>query len=714
MRTRPIIRGLVFGTALVGLTALTAQGVSVARPATVADVHAATKPVPTTTLTGPTSDTTARRVLLPDGRQVTLLASGGVVADQGASMSLAQTATGYEVSPQAAGPLGLLVDPAAYNVSTLADLEAKSGGRLPLAVSYAGTRPSLPGLTWTAAHAGYLTTASAATFGAALRTKAATDVTHIALPGPTTITPQYVQHTITLKSDVTGTDANSVTAYFINVDDESRWRTSVLLQAGGQAKLSLPDGHYAVVGFFSGGSARLVVTSLTVSSDRTFTIKAAQANAPLTVSTPRPANVVDISYAVDIVDGMKQYRSFIELGQPVLVSPLPKNAPFTVLTQAQFHLVSDQSAADPYTYDLAFSGTAIAKNQHYVATPETLAAVHASFYDDGESAPESFAMVPLLPGPSASDAPLPVGTNERAVTSGVARTQYTSAGFYWEPVLDNGSLNEFFSSVGSPRAYTAGSTPELGLVRGPLHPGFAVPATPAWNLTNPRALPGCVLCRNGDNMLFGFNALADEDGDNSYILGGINITLDRNGKPILQVPSPLPLGTGVQVAAGTASYTLHYDLARPQANTSTLTNTVWTFKSGETTGAEQGNNVECGDPFVGAIVYTCRVEDLLNDTIDLPQDLHSTEQTGPTSARITVTHAPGSTVHPITAFSAQVSFDAGKTWQPTTITTATGDGSYQVAYTNPTGATAAALRVHAVDSKGSAFDQTIYRAYLVH
>jgi hypothetical protein len=76
----------------------------------------------------------------------------------------------YDIPAYALPFLDRGLNPSLFSLAALR--KAESGGRLPVRLSYAGPRPALPGITITSTGtgtaAGYLTPASARTFGAAL------------------------------------------------------------------------------------------------------------------------------------------------------------------------------------------------------------------------------------------------------------------------------------------------------------------------------------------------------------------------------------------------------------------------------------------------------------------------------------------------------------------------------------------------------------------
>src|SRR5215468_12112108 len=94
-------------------------------------------------------------------------------AARGIGAALASMTLGgrtYVIPADALPYLGRGLDPGLFDIASL--MRDQAGGRLPVEVRYAGRVPSLPGISITVAHRGsargYLTAASARTFGAAL------------------------------------------------------------------------------------------------------------------------------------------------------------------------------------------------------------------------------------------------------------------------------------------------------------------------------------------------------------------------------------------------------------------------------------------------------------------------------------------------------------------------------------------------------------------
>jgi hypothetical protein len=182
----------------------------------------------------------------------------------------------YLIPSDAVPYLGHGLDMRLFDVSAVAGFER--GGVLPVRVTYSGRVPSLPGVTITRASAGvasgYLTTASAGTFGTALAKLFASDRTRgtygtdgmfvggvrISLAGATSArAPRQgsAMHKLTVRGiDAAGQPANGGVVIVANVDDPKAFGESEKALGAfrnGVATFSVPAGTYWAVGVFGAG-----------------------------------------------------------------------------------------------------------------------------------------------------------------------------------------------------------------------------------------------------------------------------------------------------------------------------------------------------------------------------------------------------------------------------------------------------------------------------
>jgi hypothetical protein len=229
----------------------------------------------------PAASTTSRTLTLINGDRVAVTATrfGGLAARiaraaggiNGALVRLDLAGRAYETPADALPYLGRGLSPALFELSSLAG--AESAGRLPVQVGYHGGLPKLPGVTITSSRdgtaRGYLTAASATTFGTALASLLAADHAHgsygadgmfadgvsIGLPGQAAAAatrPQYVMHTLTVTgTDLAGQPDTGDLVSVFNVDNLLKFgdpveTTNVFYD--GSAKFSVPAGHYMAIG----------------------------------------------------------------------------------------------------------------------------------------------------------------------------------------------------------------------------------------------------------------------------------------------------------------------------------------------------------------------------------------------------------------------------------------------------------------------------------
>ncbi len=187
----------------------------------------------------------------------------------------------YVIPADALPYLGRGLDPGLFDIASL--LRDQARGRLPVEVRYAGRVPSLPGISITVARRGiargYLTAASARTFGAALARQFTADHARgsygqdglfagrvsISLPGaagraaqrpgPRPAGRHFPMETLTVTgTDLAGKPDTGDVVQIFNADNGLRFADpieSVNVFDKGVAKFSVPSGHYWAVGMFA-------------------------------------------------------------------------------------------------------------------------------------------------------------------------------------------------------------------------------------------------------------------------------------------------------------------------------------------------------------------------------------------------------------------------------------------------------------------------------
>ena len=323
VRRTPVVAVLV-AVLVVTMGALVAPGSAIAAPA-VGGATALRTSSATTLITGD-------RVVVSTGAAASYALVRAQATGPGAAIHQFTLAGRHYVIPAVAQAyLGTRLDPSLFDVAALAATQ-QGNGELAVTVAHTGATPRLPGLTVTADRNGvangYLTATSARAFGAALVTQWRADqsaghpastglfagVSRIAASGaPPVVTPNFPMHTLR----ITGIGTDGQTAAFgfgtlANMDD-SRVYGAFIQIVNGQARVSVPNGHYAAV--FDDftfdettGTRDAVVTvpAYTVSGDgQTLTYDARTSTVVPKVTTPRPltSSVLGLTYDRTARDG---------------------------------------------------------------------------------------------------------------------------------------------------------------------------------------------------------------------------------------------------------------------------------------------------------------------------------------------------------------------------------------------------------------------------
>jgi hypothetical protein len=324
----------------------------------------------------------------------------------------------YELPATALPYLNNGLDPALFDVAALAGRPADA---LPVTIAYHGALPSLPGVTVTRSGGGtadgYLTPASAREFGAALAAQFLDDRAHggyggrglfaagtaISLAGHTPSTravhPMSVMHTLT----VTGTDAagqpdqnDPVLVY--NVDDSRQFSDFVESEnwfADGEARFSVPEGHYVALSIFFDLDADGNVTGIrevsrpefAVTGDQAVSVAAAEATSQVTMVTPRPAVVRDGGFVFrrTAVTGPSLYVDLaVTDGAPIRVAPTATPVTIGDLQTYPYQRLTSPPGAKgtPYEYQLQYAASGVIPAQRYVVRPRDLATVDSGYYSD--------------------------------------------------------------------------------------------------------------------------------------------------------------------------------------------------------------------------------------------------------------------------------------------------------------------------------------------
>lgn len=697
-----------------------------------------------------------RTVTLINGDRVVVTRSGqGVQADavapagsglNRALVRLAVAGQAYEIPADALPYLGRGLSPGLFEVSSLLGME--SGGRLPVQVSYQGQLPGLPGVTITQSGGGtaqgYLTDTSAPAFGAALARQLAADRARgsygsdgmfaggvsIGLPGQAAAPPagpDYAMHTLTVKGTVLGGgpdtgdtvqvfSADSLTRFGDNLNDvfNSFYH--------GVAKYSVPAGHYVALAIFydmSGstvtGFRMVTLPQFTVTGNTAVAIAESAASDQVQIVTPRPAVTQDISLAID--RGMANGDSFtnsvdagsLPLWTNVTTSPVTVGTLRTVTTA---RLTSPAQAGQQYEYDLAFAGPqGQIGSQRYVVTADSVAAVHAAYYQDGASTgswnPTSFFGFEFAGGV------LITFSDIYPFTLPQSQTQYTSAGpsLFWMDSYSQDFATLAGGQFDAVRTFTPGHTLTMGWNAYPLHPS---PAVSLLGTASPfPLLPEA--SRAGNTLSLDVTPFGDNtpghigSGFSAGTVSG-SYELDQNGTQIasgtVTPGSPdLSLQTALSSSPATVTFALNATRTGSLYKLSTGSQTTWTWRTAPEPGAVLPGGWTCANQ-----TQSCAVQSLMALLYQVAGlSLYGSAPAGQQLVVITAGHLQLTPAAPVTVMTVAVSFNNGKTWQSVPAV-AMGGGRFDVPFTAPAGSSVS-LRVQASDGAGGSIAQTVTRAY---
>jgi hypothetical protein len=701
-----------------------------------------------------TAASPGRQLLLVNGDRLVVRPMGGQQAvavrpaTRGESLtSLKLGGQVMEIPTYALPYLNRGLSPSLFEVSALE--KAESGGRLPVQLTFSGRRPAIPGLKVTRSSAGtaagYLTAASARTFGAALKRQYLADHARarfgsdgvfdhsvsLSLAGSPARrgsgpAPAFRQRILTVRGLSANGKPDNGDQIFVASADSGAIPQNFSFFFHGVAKFSVPGGHYWAIALFThftrtGGTERVVVVpQFTVAGKRTtLHIAAKSATSEFTAAVARPT--VTEQADIDIFRGEKHGEPS-EFGDSVSglslwVSPTTRKPTVgTLRTFSTATLVSPARVSPGYVYNLDFPGPAgTIPSQHFVVTADSLATVTERYFQDvrssGASIPfggtlaqlEAGAFVPILP-----------------VTMPAEQTQYFSAGhgILWsDETVTN--LDQFSGGDSDAfRAYTAGQQVTQDWNRYPLHPApdVVLPGTTGLTQDEPSAF------RSGNTLNLGVTPFSDNEpghiGAGFFGDGNVRVTgryvVDQDGKKIAggNAVSGIP---GIELSARPATIRFALDAARPSSffRLSPSSHTVWTWRSVRDTAARVSAGWFCGFRFVKqrvVLVRQCAVQPMMTLNYQV-QGLSLGGLTPPGAQVIDLTagHIQLAASPAITGATAQVSYNDGDSWQPATVT-AGGSGGFRISYSAPAGVDVS-LRVSASDAAGGSISETILRAY---
>jgi hypothetical protein len=731
-----------------GLTLALAGGVlaaSAARPALATPARASARHIPVPTRA-------VRQLLLINGDRLVVTAAAGrtSVGLQAAHRPDALVRLPYqgqllEVPTVALPYLGRGLSPALFEVGALQ--KAESHGRLPVQVSFTGHRPAIPGLTDTRLGAavtdGYLTPASAAAFGAALRRQYLADqatgrygrdglfaggVT-ITLPGSPrlpaapAVAAKVRKYQLTVHgTDLNGRPDNGGTIFVSSTDNAKRFFQVPSSFSHGIARFRVPAGHYWALAIFGFAAERIVVRPQFTVPAKPTTLRLAAASATSEFTTRTPRRAVSIYNEIDFVRGERtghsEWFGVGWEGGTGWVNPTHRKPTEGWLrTYSWAVLLAPHHRVPPaYVYNLNFPGPrGIIPSQHFTVRRAGLAAVTQRFYQDPATRKGGW----FTPG--ATPAQLPGGGPIVGFRMPAVVTQYLTGGprLLWELasyyVLKPDVLYLAVGDLAGYRSYRDGRRQTQDWNEYPLHPQPN---------TRPAGTPGFLptqasAARIGNKLRLIMTPFSDNQAghlgagfDDAYLMPETgSYTVDQNGRLIASGSALLGI-PGIRLSArpSVIRFTLTATRQLKLFPLSLSSQTTWTWRSAPDPSARVPAGWYCFRKH--GYQRQCAVQPLMTLNYGVT-GLSLAGQTRPGRQVIEVTagHLQPGRQAAITGARAQVSFDGGHTWHTASVT-AQGHGRFRVGFHAPAGVDVT-LRVSASDADGGSISETITNGYAI-
>lgn len=646
----------------------------------------------------------------------------------------------YAVPAVARPYLGRYLDPSLFDVSST----AAAGSTVKVDLAYSGsTKPVVPGITVTSARgglaAGYLTPRSAEVFGAALARQAVADaqagwptrsslfgaVSRISAAGSGAVaTPSYPMKTLVIKAlDHTGKPLQFGFGIYANMDDGRKGGGFFSIDQG-QARVSVPAGHYAVISSEDTFSRSGIFTSrVMLASDyrvadqhQTVTLDARKATtATPSVSLPQAALVQDLS--VNLVG--TPANGFGGFGWGTSATPPTARLRLTPTKQPKHGSIVEQTtvnAIDPsvpggaYRSDGGWVDAGIPVAQHHSAP--ALARQNrtdTTYYTDTELRIGGTSRPIFLPGAtfvfsSIFATPMPLQRAEYAF--GPSGTQLSELVFTdLANFVDPGIFSQ------EPHGIPAGATTGTTWLRHPIVQ--TVPDSPADS-----PFPSSVACRTESALVVALEPVDNVATHVGQVAGSpdgtpvAHFSLSRNGKTLFDADDSL--GAVVDTVAGVATYRAvgTIDRSLGGAFLSTATSTDVTFVSGSSSGPRAPASWYCpaGTGSGGATLLP-----VLRALVDLHGTTRGSVPAGSRAFDVQVGYPAGAGAAKVASVTVEVAVAGSGAWTALPVSAGTGPGHYRVAFSaKPFEAGRVMdLRVSATDAAGGILHQTTDRAFLI-
>lgn len=532
---------------------------------------------------------------------------------------------------------------------------------------------------------------------------------------PAGVHPDYPMRTLTLNVvDDAGQPVEAASLTVVNVDDSTRYSGFVTVQ-GGQARISVPDGHYtAMVDANVFDDSGLAATELAFTD---VTVAGAPATASLDLRTvtdtvtvgdpPRPADL--LGQDVTWYRGSDEAHGAIVgvVGLPAGTAIRLGDSPASVGVQHFYvhdRFESGGEVADPYAYDVEFpTDGALDGPLRYQIAEADLAAVDTSYHSDVPRVGAA-AMFGMLDWEFfQARTTYPVSQPLRRVEYLTGDPDIAYGGFL---LTSNDAAGENWR--GGYQRYRAGQRAAADWLAGPIVPGL-----PADTGTGDYQCPAC---REDDTLSIDLSPVTDSEPDHYGDLApsGDGVTSSSRFQ-LYEGDTRLAdltdtAGADVAVGPDPAGYRLVYDQTRRSTATaqSTTSHTEWTFRSGHSGATTVPDRWFCGTAGGNA---DCSAVSLLTLGYDLPAGLDGTVPAGPGTLTLTVGHTSGTPDVPVVSATVAVSDDGGATWTPVPVTPL-GANRFAAGW-DATAGQHVSLAVTATDDDGDTVTQTVTDAVTV-
>lgn len=538
------------------------------------------------------------------------------------------------------------------------------------------------------------------------------------------IHPHFPMRTLSVHAlDPDGSGAEHAVVTVINVDDFQKY-AGMVDASGGEARISVPDGHYALMlsdPNFDGDNnltaLRYGFADVTVDGAATSATLRGDDSHRVSVSTPRKTvpNVLAVSWWRGSTEtDSVAVDDFMPGGTPVYLPPSPAGRGVQHADVRSIQTANGDDDAQPYRYVLDFPADRFGADQSHTVTDADLATLRERFYSDQPGRSVWTSVSVLLPWDN-----LTTGAWFDAMPA-QPTTTYVNARpdlAYRSDLIafhdDQSGATDGYT-VGGWQTYRAGRTYRQNWLRGPLAPG--IPADTGVGEYY------CGACRTADTMAIWLapvtDSTADHHGVNYPGYDSIAATRFRlyRGDALLTDQRDVT-GANVAVPADGGSYRVAYDQTRTAdwTDLSTVSHTEWTFDSAAG-GTAVPDRWHCGvaTDGEGGELPGCTPVSLLLPRYRLAQRGDGTEPVGPGALTLTLAHSVGTADAPATSATVSVSFDGGQTWTATALHRRDAH-TFRAEWANPASAAGrpVALRITATDTAGRTVTQTVHAAYTV-